>query len=145
MRTQVATFSVEVPEGWQDQSMATFLMPPRPLDPRILQQAQGSPGNVSVSRVPARGSSLEEFLRAQEPLLAQMGREYRVENRRESDGCLSYTATFSQGETQLSHTVIVRTLEDHHLLVVGTALLPFAQEVEEAAWQCARSLRVVDA
>jgi len=142
MQLTFSVLNLEVPKGWVDRSTATFLMPPKAADPRLMKvKTEGSPGNVSVSWVAATSMSADEYLTTQEPALKGMGEGYTVVERTRLDDMGVLQSAFQQGGQALTQIVCSRRVGALQVMVVGTGLAPFAADIREAALNCARSLQ----
>lgn len=140
MELTFSTLKLKAPDGWADRSMATFMMPPKPVDPRMMQKSEASPGNIAVSWVAATPQSADEYLTTQEPNLKQVGEGYTVKTRSTQEDMGVLEAQFSQGGQLLTQVVCTRKVGSVQVMVVGTALPPFMADVRSAALACAKSL-----
>ncbi len=134
------SLSCALPTGWIDQSMALFLMPAPPPDPRSLHNGKGvSPGNIAitwaVSDQPA-AAILEvklAALRAVEGVLV-------VEPAAIVNDVAVAVVSVPQGQQRVFQVVAVRLVGELAVSVVGSALGATLSELKQHTLTAATSL-----
>jgi hypothetical protein len=139
MHASLPALKIALPEGWIDQSMALFLMPPPPRDPRSMQpHTDVSPGNITVTWLTTTAAASAVLANKLEAMRSSEG--FLLETPAAADGDVSW-ATTSAGQAQrLFQVHAVRRVGDLVVSVVGSAMGPTLNDVRRATLAAAQSL-----
>ncbi len=122
MNVSLPALSCAIPDAWIDQSMALFLMPPPPPDPRSLHNKQPvSPGNITLTWS-RKGDAASDVLQTRLQALQKV-EGCLVEGAAVVEGDVVYaTVSLPQGTQRVFQVHAVRRVGDLVVSVVGSAL-----------------------
>lgn len=134
-----------VPDGWIDQSMALFLMPPPPPDPRSLHNGKGvSPGNIALTWA-TTDHDVTAILDLK--LKAMLEREgvAVVEAASVVEGVAVAVVSAPQGPQRVFQVLAIKRVGGLAVSVVGSALGPTLHELKKHTLSAAASLQLAPA
>lgn len=139
MHATLPALKIALPEGWIDQSMALFLMPPPPRDPRSLQpHTDVSPGNITVTWMTTTSTPSVVLANKLEAMRRSEG--FLLETAPANDGEVSWATTSAWQAQRLFQVHAVVRVGEMVVSVVGSAMGPTLSDVRRATLAAAHSL-----